>query len=135
MVRMFAGLFALTTLIGSVVADDKKDPQDKTAEIWEGGSNGVDLKFEVGKDTLKVVASMGCNGVNFTCKKSVDKDGVVMAEVTTVEVKGMFPAPEKGLKFTFKWKVDGDTATLSDLKGKGIEEYSNVIEGKYTKKK
>ncbi len=130
MFRLLAGGLALAMMIGSAVADDKK-----TVVSWEKEANGVDLKLDVGKDTLKINAFMGENGVIASCKLTVDKTGTVTAEVTDVDVKGMFPAPPKGLKFTFKWKVDGDTATLSELMGKGIEEYKDVVEGDYKKKK
>jgi len=131
MFRSLVGGLALATMIGSVVADDKKP-----VVSWEKEANGVDLKLDVGKDTLKINAFMGENGVIANCKLTVDKDSVVTAEVTDVEVKGTFPAaPPKGLKFTFKWKVDGDIATLSELMGKGIEEYKEVVEGDYKKKK
>jgi hypothetical protein len=131
MFRLLTGGFALALLLGSVASAAKLD--DVTN--WEKEANGIDMKLAVSKDTLKLSAFSGADGTIATCKMNVDKDGVVHAEVTGVEVKGNFPAaPEKGLKFSFKWKVDGKTATLSDLKGKGIEEYKDVVEGEYKKK-
>jgi hypothetical protein len=135
MLRLLAGGFALALLLGPVAAQDKKDEKDK-AVVWERESNGVDLKFEFGKDTMKLTAFNGENGAIVTCKTKTDKDGVVMATVTAVEEKGNFPPkPKVGFEFSFKWKADGDKATLSDLKGEGLDDAKGIIEGEYKKKK
>lgn len=133
MLRLFAGGFALALLLGAAAADDKKD--DK-AVSWERESNGIDLKLDVSKDKLVINVFQGDNGVIATCKMKVGKDGLVEAAITKVEEKGNFPAkPKVGLEFSFKWKVSGDTATLSDLKGEGLDEARAVVEGDYKKKK
>lgn len=135
MLRLLAGGFALALLLNPAIADDKKDEKDK-APVWERESNGIDLKFEFGKDTLKLTAFNGENGAIITCKTTTDKDGVVKATVTEAVEKGNFPpTPKKGFEFSFKWKADGDTATLSDLKGEGLDEAKGLIEGEYKKKK
>jgi hypothetical protein len=131
MFRLLASGFALTVLLGSVVAEDKP-----AVVSWERESNGIDLKLEVGKDTLKFTVFNGENGAIATCKTTTDKDGVVKVTVTDVEEKGNFPAkPKKGFEFSFKWKVDGNTATLSDLKGEGLDDAKAIVEGEYKKKK
>jgi hypothetical protein len=135
MLRLLAGGFALALLLGPVAAQDKKD-KDK-APVWERESNGLELKFEfIGKDMLKLSAFNGENGAIVTCKTTTDKDGVVKAVVTEAVEKGNFPpTPKKGFEFSFKWKVDGDKATLSDLKGEGLDDAKPIIEGEYKKKK
>jgi hypothetical protein len=137
MFRSLACGFALISLVGSSAADDKKDPKDKPALVsWERESNGIDLKLDVGKDVLKVHVFSGENGMIATCKMTVDKDGLVKATVTEVEEKGNFPAkPKVGFEFSFKWKVDGETATLSDLMGEGVADAKALAEGDYKKKK
>jgi hypothetical protein len=135
MVRLLAGLFCMVALLGTVAAQDKKDTKEKYVS-WERDANGLDLKLDVGKETLKISASSGDNGVIATCKMIVDKSGKVMAKITKVEEKGNFPAkPKVGLEFSFKWKVNGDTATLSDLEGDEVQEAKAVLEGDYKKKK
>lgn len=131
MVRLLAGGFVLALVFGSAMAEDKP-----AVTTWEREANGIDLKLDVSKDTLKIAAFNGENGVIATCKITVDKDGVVKAKVTDVEEKGNFPPkPKVGLEFTFKWKVEGNTATLSDLTGEGLDEAKAVVEGEYKKKK
>jgi hypothetical protein len=133
LLRTAAGVFALALLTGSTAAEDKKD---KPAATWTRESSGVDLTFEFGKDTLKGTVLAGENGFVATCKITIDKDGLVKATVTEVEEKGSFPMkPKVGLEFSFKWKVDGDKAELSDLKGDGVQDAKSIVEGEYKKKK
>lgn len=136
MFRLLAGGFALAFLALSTPptgAEDKKD-KDK-ATVWTREVNGIDLKFEFGKDTAKYHVASGENSCTITAKIKIEKD-VVSSEVTDVETKGNFPnPPKKGEKVSFKWVVKGDTATLSDLKGDNVEDAKSVVEGEYKKKK
>ena len=97
--------------------------------------NGIDLKFELGKGTATYTVDAGIHGCIITSTVKFDKD-VLTSEVTDVSVKGEFPdAPKKGDKFSFKWVVKDDIATLSDLNGEGTEKHKSVIEGEYKTKK
>ncbi|MDB5312474.1 MAG: hypothetical protein JWO38_6676 [Gemmataceae bacterium] len=138
MVRPLAFVVAAFLFAGTAPAEDKKD-KDKPAlsGTWTREANGLDLKFEfVGKETVKIFAFHDDNGVIATCKYTADKDGLVKAKITDVEVKGEFKnKPAKGAEFSFKWAVKGDTATLDDLKGDDLEHAKPVLEGEYAKKK
>ncbi|HSQ57724.1 MAG TPA: hypothetical protein VLM40_18525 [Gemmata sp.] len=112
--RIVAGTFALSLLGQTSIAEDKKDNPATT--IWERETNGVNLTFEIGKDTLKGTVLAGDNGFVATCKIEVGKDGIVKAKVTDVEVKD-------------------DTAELSDLTGDGVEDAKPIVEGEYKKRK
>jgi hypothetical protein len=129
MVRFLACAIALSVLTGLSMAQDKKT-------TWEREANGIALTFEFGKDTLKVTAMQGDNGTEFTCKSTTDKNGVVKATVTESIEKGSFPpTPKKGFEFSFKWKEEGDKATVSDFNWDGLEEAKGIVEGEYKKKK
>ena len=39
-----------------------------------------------------------------------------------------------GLELRFKWKVEGDKATLDELDGKDVEHVKERLQGEYTKK-
>jgi hypothetical protein len=135
MTRSLALVSALFVFTGFTAADDKKDKA--LSGTWTREANGLDIKVEfVGKDTVKMSASADAdNGVTVTCKFK-QTDGAVKAKVTKVEVKGDFKnAPKEGLEISFKWKVKGDTATLDDLEGEGLENAKPVVEGEYAKKK
>lgn len=132
MQRLFAVVPALVLVCGLAAADDKA----ALSGTWAREANGLDLKFTFEKDTFKVSAFSGADGVIVTCKYTVEKDGTVKAKMTKVEEKGSFPAkPPEGTEFSFKWKVKDNTATLDEFKGAGLEEAKTVLEGDYQKKK
>lgn len=131
MFRLLTGVVALA-LAGAAAADDKKT----VSGTWTREANGLDITFEFAKDTLKIIAMQGDNGVTVTTKFTFE-NGVVKAKVTNVEEKGTFPAkPAKDLEMSFKWTVkkDGD-ATLDELKGDGLDEAKGVLEGAFKAKK
>jgi hypothetical protein len=134
--RLVAGGFALALLATTVAAEDKKEKDKSDVTTWTRETNGVDLTFEFTKDTLKGTVLIGENGFVAKAKITVDKEGVVKAKITDVEEKGKFPGlPKVGLEFSFKWKVTGDKAELTDLKGDEVEEAKPIVEGEYKKKK
>ena len=129
MVRLLAGALGVALLMSSASAQDKK------TTTWEREANGIEIKFEFGKDTLKVTAMQGDNGTVFDCKTTI-KDGLVKATVTDSTEKGNFPpTPKKGFEFSFKWKEEGEKATVSEFKWEGLEEAKDIVEGEYKKKK
>lgn len=131
MIRMLAGALALVLAVPAI-ADDK---DDKDLTVWVRETDGVDLKFKVGKGTAKFVVAAGENGLVVTGKLTEEK-GVTTFEVTDVKEEGTFPQkPKKGDKFSFKWEVKGDKATISDLKGDIADEAKPVVAGEYKKKK
>jgi hypothetical protein len=133
MFRLLAAfaLAALALSSGPAAADDKKEK----VTTWVREANGVELKFELGKETGKFHVFSGENGAIITGKIKMEKD-VMMIEVTNVEEKGNFTSQtKKGDKVSFKWVVKDDTATLSDLKGDNTEDAKAVVEGEYKMKK
>jgi hypothetical protein len=131
MIRLLAAGFVMALVVNQAASDDKK-PATTT---WVREANGIDLKFEFGKDTVTVTAFHGEDGAIMKCKSKKDKNGVITATVTDVTEKGNFPpTPKKGFEFSFKWKQAGDTATLSDFKWEGLDEAKGIVEGEYKKK-
>ena len=136
MFRLLAGVVALG-LVGGAAAQDKKDDKKTIVGTWTREASGLDITFAFEKETLKITATQGENGVVVTNTFKVEKDNVVKVKVTNVEEKGTFPAkPAKDLEFSFKWtiKKDGD-ATLDELKGEGLDEAKGALEGDFKAKK
>ena len=137
MIRFTMSLLAITVagFFGIVQAEDKKDEQPLKGS-WVKEAEGIEIGFQFKtKDELIVTAKHDSNGVTMTCKYSV-KDGQVSAEVTEVKEMGDFPAkPPKGYKMKFKFKIEKDTAKLSDYEADNAEQVKPIIEGDYKSKK
>lgn len=138
---MFRSLLAVSVAVGFAVADEKK-PDDKKAEkpalkgTWTKETNGIVVDIKFGKDgEVAFVATAGENGVTVNCKYTVEKDGTIKAKVTGTEEKGSFPMrPKDGAEFSFKVKIDGKKATVSDFESKDLEGAKDAVEGEYASK-
>jgi len=134
---MFRSLLALVVVVGFAVAEDKK-PEAK-AELkgtWtkEGDEHTLEVKFPKAGE-LVVIAAAGENGVTVNCKYTREKDGTIKATIKNTVEKGSFPqVPKDGATFSFKLKVDGKMAKLSDFESKDLEGAKDVMEGEYTSK-
>jgi hypothetical protein len=146
MFRLLSAALVLALLGGINLADDKKPDENKAevkkdevklAGIWNKEVEGLNLQFDfTTKDVLTLKAGAGENGLIITTKTSVDKDGRITAKSTKVEIKGEFPVkPSDKYEFSFKLKVDGKKATISDFKAnENEEEAKHAVEGEYTLK-
>ena len=130
---------ALFASLGSSRAEDKKDPKDgkgKPTGVWSKEADGVKLTFDFGKaDAVIVTAAAGENALVLTCKYTVEKDGLIKATTTKIEVKGEFPVkPKDGYNFEFKLKADGKTAKITDFDAsEDADKAKGVVEGEYAK--
>jgi hypothetical protein len=119
-----------------VAADD----EDKAAlsGVWE--RKGGDLKIEFAdKDVLKIAPHGDKAMFVIVCSYTVDKQGLVKVKLTDLEGKEELKQKAKdalpiGLKFSFKWQVKNDTATLDDVKGDNADRLKSHLEGDYEKK-
>ncbi|MFO0937394.1 MAG: hypothetical protein U0798_12865 [Gemmataceae bacterium] len=133
MVKLFSAL-AVLALVGSTFAEDKKAPA--LSGKWVRDADDFKLSFSFEKDSKMVLNVMaGEAGLTVTTKYTVDKDGKITAEITDVKEKGNFPTkPETGTKFSFKFKVDGKSAKLTDFEHPDGDGAKGIIEGEYKKK-
>ena len=135
MFRLLAGGFALALM---ALVTSSASAQDKDVTTWVRDVEGFELLFKVGKDTGTFVATAGDNSLTVKGKLTPvkDKKDMVTFEVTEVTEKGEFPTkPKKGDKFSFKWVVKDDKATISDIEGDLADEAKPVVAGDYKKKK
>ena len=140
---MFRSLIAVAVaaVAGFAVAEDKKDEKPALKGTWTREHNGatIDLKFAKPGE-LALVVGLGDNTITVNCEYTLEKDGLVKVKVKGTEVKGMFPddaKPKDGLALSFKFKVDGKKATLSDFEAKdlaGKEGAKDALEGEYETK-
>jgi hypothetical protein len=133
----FAFAAVLVATGGSAAQDAKTEKKAGPSGKWVREAGGLELKidFTGGKGSFKASMFKGDDGVFTTCTYAF-KDGVVKAEVATVEEKGNFPnRPPVGFAFGFKWAAKGDAAELSDLTGDFADGAKGVIEGEWTRVK
>jgi hypothetical protein len=122
------------------LADDGKGDKNKPipSGTWEKKDAEPKLEF-TGEDKLTIFPHGGDVEFQIDCSYTVTKDGLVKAKITRLggqegvieKAKGSVPV---GLEFQFKWKVEGDKATLDDLDGKDVEHVKERLQGEYTKK-
>ncbi len=139
MFRLLSAVAVVALLGGVMLADDKKeDKKDVKPEgVWTKEADQITLTLDFSKaDVLVVTAAIGDNALVITSKTTVEKDGTVKAKMTKSEVKGDFPfKPMDGYEFSFKIKIDGKKATISDYTAnEGEEQGKNAVEGEYAKK-
>jgi hypothetical protein len=122
------------------LADDAKGDKNNQAPsgTWEKKDAAPKLEF-TGEDKLTIFPHGDDLDFRIDCSYTVTKDGLVKAKITRLggqedvieNAKASVPV---GLEFEFKWKVDGDKATLEDLDGKDVEHVKERLQGEYTKK-
>jgi hypothetical protein len=135
---LVCGVLALAGRLA--LADDGKGDKNKQipSGTWEKKDAEPKLEF-TGEDKLTIFPHGGDVEFQIDCSYTVTKDGLVKAKITRLggqedvieKAKGSVPV---GLEFQFKWKVEGDKATLDDLDGKDVEHVKERLEGEYTKK-
>jgi hypothetical protein len=139
MTKLLSALLGLA-LLGTAFADDKKDDKkdDKAPAVtgkWVREADGFEMAFTFKKDTLVLDATAGDHGVVVTASYKADAEGKYACEITDVKEKGTFPTkPEKGTKFSFKFKAKDKVATLSDFELPDADGARAVVEGEYKKK-
>jgi hypothetical protein len=127
---------ALALARAAVAADDKDKPA--LSGVWV--KKDAELKIEFAdKDVMKIYPHGDNEVIIVVCQYARDKTGLVKAKIT--ELGGKEEAKEKakghvpvGLKFSFQWKAEADTATLDDVKGDNVDALKSHLEGKYEKK-
>jgi hypothetical protein len=135
---LVCGVLALACRLA--LADDGKGEKGKPISpgTWERKDAEPKLEFS-GEDKLTIFPHGGNVDLQIECSYTVTKDGLVKAKITRLggpenvidKVKEAAPV---GLEFRFKWKVEGDKATLDDLDGNDVEHVKERLEGEYTKK-
>lgn len=129
------GVLTLTGLLA--VADEKKDDK-KLAGTWVMKDGETQIEF-ADKGVLKILPHGDKLDFAVVCEFTAGKDGAVKAKITDLEGKEEIKAKAKdlipvGSAFSFKWTVDGNTGTLADVDGKGLDAIKSKLEGGYEKK-
>jgi hypothetical protein len=138
---LVCGIFVLAARPSSADgAKDDKDDKDKTSlsGSWEKKDAEPKLKFTT-EGELTIYPHGDSANIQIKCSYTVTKEGLVKAKVKSLDgaedviekVKNVVPV---GMEFKFKWKVEGEAATLNDVEGEDADAVKTRLEGDYAKK-
>lgn len=136
--RLFLACGAAALLAPLALAEDKKDDKKAPAGTWKMKDGQTVIEF-ADKDTLKIHPQGDKENIAVECSYTASKDGVLKVTVTGHEGKDEIKKKLKEVlpvntEFTFKWAVDGDTATIDSVEGKDVDGLKTHLEGKFEKK-
>ena len=126
---------AALVLFGSLVRAD-----DKPTLFGSWGKKDSEPTLEFKKEGGLTIYPHGDNiAIQIECTYKLSKDGSVMVKVKDISalekvVEQVKEAVPIGKEFEFKWKVDGDKATLEEMEGKDVDHIKERLEGDYAKK-
>lgn len=118
-------------LAGSAVFSAEEGARKKPIGTWERQAGDTQIRFEITADRLRVSVK-GSETTTVECDYGVTRDGVLFGVVDKVEKQGE-GGPSKGDLFSFKFSVDKDTLTVSELKGTDNADAKQAVEGEYKK--
>jgi hypothetical protein len=104
------------------------------------GKKDGKLTIEFADHGIMKIAPHGDSACAVVCSYRAEKDGLLKVKITGFEgneetKKKLQERVPVGLKFTFKWKVNGDAARLDDLMGEHVEMMKSQLEGDFEQKK
>jgi hypothetical protein len=137
MVRLSTATFlAALVLVPAIPAADKKAP-DKPVGTWSRKLPNdvvITLALEAEKFRVDVTTDSGAS-IKLAGSYGVAEDGTLFGIISTVDKKGLDAGPDKGELFSFRFKLDKGTLTISDYKASTDRpEVKELIEGEFKKK-
>jgi hypothetical protein len=142
MLRLAAATLTAVVLVSALSAEDKDKADKKETKhlgTWTRTVDESKVTFDFKKDKMTAKIKTGQGTIDVEATYEVTKDGVIKGKITKVEKKGVDGGPDEGDTFSFKFKIKGDTFTVSELKDnddKAVEgEAKALVEGDYKKVK
>ena len=125
----------LILVVSATPAADEKDAgKKKPLGTWKRTAGDNSITFTIRGDTLHSVLKAGANTLEIDADYGVSKDGVLFGRISKVKKKG--DGPSEGDLFSFRFKTDNDTLTVSELKTPNDSaEAKELVQGEYQKQK
>jgi hypothetical protein len=113
------------------------DAAKKPLGTWTKTEGGASITFQIKADGMTVVLKgEGDAKLEVTTDYGLSKDGVLFGRVSKVTRTGIEGGPSEGDLFSFRYKVDKDKMTLSELNSPHTsDEAKRLFEGDYEKGK
>jgi hypothetical protein len=115
-------------------ADEKGASKKKLAGTWKrtAGENSITFTFK--GDTLHTHVKTTDRTMEIDADYGVSRDSVLFARISKVRKEG--DGPSEGDLFSFRFKIDNNTLTVSDLKTPHeSDEAKELVQGEYHKQK
>ena len=101
---------------------------------WKRTAGDNFITFTFKGNTLHAVMKAGDNPMEVDADYGVSKDGVLFGRISKVKKEG--EGPSEGDLFSFRFRIDGNTLTLTDLKTPhDNDEAKELLQGDYHKQK
>jgi hypothetical protein len=135
MARWVTAALALTLVCAAPLA--AADEAKKPLGTWTKKEGEVTITFQIKADGMHVtLKGDGDRKMEVDSDYGLSKDGVLFGRVSKITRSGLEGGPDEGDLFSFRFKIDKDKLTLSDLTSpKTSEEAKKLIEGDYEKAK
>ena len=129
---------ALATLLvlvsGAAGVDEKGTAKSRPVGIWKRSAGDNSITFTIKGDTLHVVVKAGGNTTEVDADYGVSKDEVLFARINQSKKEG--DGPSEGDLFSFRFRVENDTLTVSELKTHNDSaEAKELVQGEYKRQK
>ncbi len=133
MTRWVTSALALTLLCAAPLA--AADEVKKPLGTWSKTEGDMTLTFHVKADGMTFVMKGGDRKIEVAADYGTSKDGVLFGRVSKVTRENADGGPEEGDLFSFRFKVEKDKMTVSDLTSpKTNDDVKKLIEGDYESK-
>jgi hypothetical protein len=131
MSRWVTAALALTLVCAMPLA--AADEVKKPTGTWTKKAGEITVTFTIKGDGL-TVSLKGDGKIEATADYGVSKDGVLFGRISKVTKEGIDGGPEEGDLFSFRFKVEKDKLTISELTAaKTSDEAKKLVEGDYEK--
>jgi hypothetical protein len=126
-------VLGLACAVPAAAADEAKKPLG----TWTKKEGDATITFAIKADGMSVVLKgEGDRKIEVEADYGLSKDGVLFARVSKITRTGIEGGPDEGELFSFRFKLDKDKLTISDLSApKTSDEAKKLVEGDYEKEK
>jgi hypothetical protein len=135
MARWVTAALALTLACAApaAAAADAKKPLG----TWTKSEGGTTITFNIKADGMSIVLKgEGDQKIEVEADYGLSKDGVLFARISKLTKTGIDGGPDEGDLFSFRFKLDKDKLTISDLSApKTSDEAKKLVEGDFEKSK
>jgi len=137
MARVITVALAMLLLVVSATAgaDKKETGKNKLIGTWKRTAGENSITFMIKGNTLHTVLKAGGNTMEIDADYGVSKDGVLFGRISKVNKKEG-EGPSEGDLFSFRFTIDNNKLTVSDLKtANDSAEAKELVQGDYQKQK